>query len=410
MSPRPGGAGARPARTYPDAGERTGGPAPPSRSRRLLLMTRLGLAVMVHDPLRFTGTLLGVVFAVVLTNQALGTLFGIVHKNAVLLRNTPADLWIVPAGTVSLTAGKVLSTAAIDQARVTPGVARAEPLLFVGATLALPDGGREPLTVIGVADVTSGVCRPWSVIDGDPAALRRPDTLVFESSERDSLGGLNLGSVREVSGHRVVVGAFTFGVTILGGSLAFADYDLARELGRVPADHTSYGLIQLAPGADPQAVQAALARRVPEAVVLTRAELDSVCLRTLLTKSPVGIVFGASTVFGVVIGFVIVALSMVSAVVDNLREFGTLKALGCTDGDLMALLGVQSIAYGGLGSLLGLALVSLLTRAISTAKLTFVTPPWLALATLVGMVGMCVAASALASLRVREVEPAMVFR
>jgi putative ABC transport system permease protein len=265
------------------------------------------------------------------------------------------------------------------------------------------------LTLVGAVhpDYPGG---PWNVVVGSREALRCADTLVFEASERDTLGGLNLGSIREVNGRRVVAGAFTYGVTALGGSYAFGEHELVRELTGGASDRTSFGLVLLAPGADLEATRAALARRVPEARVLTRAELDAVVTRTLLTKSPVGIVFGASTAFGLVIGFVIVALSMISAVVDNLRDFGVLKALGCTDGDVTMLLLAQAGVTGALGATVGLALVSVIVRAISSAKLTFITPPWLTAGTFVAMIGMCAAASALAAHRVRDVEPATVFR
>ena len=114
--------------------------------------------------------------------------------------------------------------------------------------------------------------------------------------------------------------------------------------------------------------------------------------------------------WSIIVGFVIVSLSMFSAVVDNIREFGTLKALGVTMWDLSTLLFVQSVAYAILGSIIGLALVARVAGFIRSAKLALNMPPQLTLGTVVIMILMCAFASSLALLRLRKVEPAMVFR
>jgi putative ABC transport system permease protein len=96
--------------------------------------------------------------------------------------------------------------------------------------------------------------------------------------------------------------------------------------------------------------------------------------------------------------------------VDNIREFGTLKAVGARNLDLAMLLMVQSVLYGSIGSTIGLALVSQLAGGIRSAKLTLVMPPVLTFGTFFFMILMCCLASGLALLRLRKVEPAMVFR
>jgi putative ABC transport system permease protein len=71
---------------------------------------------------------------------------------------------------------------------------------------------------------------------------------------------------------------------------------------------------------------------------------------------------------------------------------------------------VQSVLYGSIGSTIGLALVSQMALGIRSAKLTLVMPPQLTFGTFFFMILMCSLASGLALLRLRKVEPAMVFR
>jgi putative ABC transport system permease protein len=386
----------------------TAPPRGPLRGR-LLTMGRVGLRMLFHDRLKLAGTLLGVVFAVVLADQQAGTFLGVIYKNVMLVERSAADLWILPPGVEVFGPGKDLPASDALAARATAGVRRAEPLLVNTGELQLAGGGAEQVTVVGVR-TPSDMGVPWSLVRGDASALRRPATMIFEDGEREVLGGLNLGSVRQLSGRNVVAGGFTWGLVPFGPSYAFADYDLARELFGTPRDQTNYVMVQLEPGADAAAVQRALASRLPQAVVLTREQFTRLIVRHLILKTAIGVTFGTSTLFGLVVGFVIVSLSMFSSVVDNLREFGTLKALGATNLDLMLLLLVQAVTVAVLGSAIGLAAVMEVASLLRNPKLAVLLPPFLTGGTAALMLVLCVLASSLALLRLRKVEPAMVFR
>ena len=272
-----------------------------------------------------------------------------------------------------------------------------------------PTGGTEAIQIIGTR-FPRYAGGPWNIVAGDVSALRLPDTMTFEDSERETLGGLNLGSVREVNGRRMTVGAFTWGLEPFGPSYAFVDYETARELMHTPSDEASYVLIGVDAGRDPLEVKRAVLARTTGVTVMTKDEFTGSIRNFVLFKQSIGATIGSSTLFGVVVGFVIVALSMFSSVLDRIREFGTLKAVGATNGDLALLLLGQSVAYAWIGSLVGLALVTRMAAAMRSAKLTLLFPPALTIGTVVGMTLVCILASGLALLRIRKVEPAMVFR
>ena len=378
------------------------------RLRRAQATIVVALRMMLHDKAKLIGTTLGVVFAVVLAAQQLGVLFGLLQKNTMFVDNAGADLWIVPPGTTQTAPGQRMSTALLDQARATPGVAVAAPLIMIGTSVTKPGGGSEATTLVGF-DLATGLGGPWNVVAGDVAALRAPDALFFEDAQREKFGGLNLGSVREVGGHKVRVVGFTWGLQPFGPPFSFADIDTVRDLGAVPADQLSFVLIKLAPGADRAAVAADLAARCPTAKVIATPAFHATIVSTLL-RQQLGITFGTSTAFGLIIGFIIVALSMFSAVLDNLREYGTLKAIGLTSWDLTRMLIVQSIVYALLGSLIGLGLVALMSAGIRGPNLIVIVPRALVLATPLIMSALCMLASVLALRRVRRLEPGMVFR
>jgi putative ABC transport system permease protein len=372
-------------------------------------MTRVGLRMMVHDKLKMIGTLVGVVFAVLLSNQQAGTFLGLLKKNTMFIESAQADIWVVPPNTDTLAPGKYLPEAISKQARGVEGVAWAEPLLFGGGQIAIAGGSSEAVTIVGtkLPGLRGG---PWNMVAGDPSVLGNPDTMIFEDGVRDTLGGLNLGSVREVNGRNVQVGGFTWGLLPFGPAYAFADYDLARLLLKVDSDRANFILVGVEKGQSVTRVRDALKARFTDVKVVTGADFTASTVRYLLVRSALGVTFGTSTVFGLIVGFVIVALTTFSAVIDNIREFGTLKAIGATNWDLAKLLFAQAIAYALLGSLIGLTLVTRIADAVRSPKFAIIITPALAVGTTVIMIVLCIVASSFALVRLRKLEPAMVFR
>jgi len=376
---------------------------------RWRLLAGTGLAMMLHDKMKLAGALAGVVFATLLATQQAGTFLGLMSKNTMLIDHSGADIWVIPAGAQTLQAGKAIPERDLHRARGVSGVAWASPLLWVGGSVQLPGGGTEQVTVLGV-DLASMRGGPWNVVAGDAAMLSQPSAMIFEDSEREKLGGLNLGSVREVNGRRAQAVGFTLGLLPFGPSYAFASYDFARELsGRADRDQSMI-LVGVEPGRSPDEVVARLRAELPDVEVYTGSELAARTIRYVVSATSMGTTFATSVFFGLLVGFVIVALTMFSGVLDNLREFGTLKAIGATTGDLARILLVQAVVYALVGSALGLTLVGNIARAMKSPQLAMVLPSALIAVTPALMLLICVVASTLGLLRLRKLEPAIVFR
>ncbi len=376
---------------------------------RMRTMAKMGIKMMFFDRLKLLGTLFGVVFAVVLGNFQAGTFLALAYKNRMFVEKAQVDVWVAPPGTRQFQGGKPLNDAQLNRARATPGVAWAEPLLMQAAQLQLPNGGSEPVTLIGTrAPRFAG--GPWNLVKGEVGSLSQPNAVIFEDAEREKFGGLNSGSVRELAGHKVQAVGFTWGLLPFAPAYAFAEQDLAREILKARADQHTFIMVGLEPGADPDEVSARLQSALPDTRVMTRAVFMHEIIVYLITATQIGLSFGTSTLMGLIVGLITVALSMFSSVVDNMRAFGTLKAIGSTNVDLAMLLFVQAVVYGLLGSLVGLGAVSGMVAGMRNPQLTPIVLPEALALTVVVMVGVCLVASILALMRLRKLEPAMVFR
>lgn len=370
----------------------------------------IGIKMMFHDRLKLAGTLFGVVFAVVLGNFQVGTFLALVNKNRMFVDSAHSvDIWITPPGTQQFAGGTPLTDSQLNRARATPGVAWAEPLVLQAAQLKLPNGGTEAVSLVGTR-APAYVGGPWNLVRGSTHALDEPGAVIFEDSEREKFGGLNLGSVRELAGHKVQAVGFTWGLLPFAPAYAFAEQSLAREILKLPADKHTFIMVGVAPGFEAAAVRAALQEALADTRVMTRAEYLKVILTYLVTGTQIGYSFGLSTFMGLLVGLITVALSMFSSVVDNMRQFGTLKAIGSTNGDLARLLLVQAVIYGVVGSLMGLGMVASMVMGMRNPQLTPILPMEAYAITAVSMIGVCIVASVLALMRLRSLEPAMVFR
>lgn len=372
-------------------------------------MAGIGMRMMFFDRLKLVGTLFGVVFAVVLGNFQAGTFLALLYKNRMFVQEAACDIWVVPPGTRQFQGGKPLTDSQLNRARATPGVAWAEPLVLQTAQVQLPNGGSEPVSLVGTRGprFAGG---PWNLVRGDTSLLNQPNAVIFEDAEREKLGGLNLGSVRELAGHKVQVVGFTWGLLPFAPAYAFAEQELAREILKLKPDQHTFIMVGVQPGEDATAVHARLQEVLPETRVMTKQEYLKEILVYLVTGTQIGLSFGTSTFMGLLVGLITVALSMFSSVVDNMRQFGTLKAIGSTNGDLARLLFVQAVLYGLMGSLIGLGLVGSMVQGMRNPQLTPILLPQAMALTVVIMVGVCIAASVLALARLRKLEPAMVFR
>jgi putative ABC transport system permease protein len=373
-------------------------------------MARLGVSMLWHDKLKLSGTLVGVAFAVLMSNIQAAVFLGLLLRNTMFLDRVDADAWITPKNTQILegTDGTIPRNV-VSVARSVKGVAWSAPLLMRPAGLKLPTGGEKSLRLVGT-ELPAAKGGPFHIVAGKTADLALPDAMFFEDSRRETFGGLNLGSVREVNGHRVQAVGFTTGLVPFGPAYAFASYDTAREILKIANDEVSYVMLGLAPGADVDEVTRRLQRTFPDQLAMSRADLRRRTIIHILTESGIGQSIGTSVVMALFCGFAIVSLTMFSAVVDHVREFGTLKAIGATNMDLAKLLLAQAVTCALAGAVIGEAVTIQLVNAIRGPENPLFLPPWLIGATVVGMIVICVTASSMALLRVRAIEPAMVFR
>ncbi|MHC4399050.1 MAG: ABC transporter permease [Planctomycetota bacterium] len=370
----------------------------------------IALETLISDRGKLFTALVGVVFSIVLANVQGGLFLGMISKAGLLVDHGQADVWVGHRNMHNVDFPRDVPRRWVDRIRGIPGVRRAEPYLIGFSEMTLPSGGFEGVVVVGV-DRGSLLGGAWNLVRGDPGAILRPDGVIIDECESSKLENPKLGEVREVGGRRARVVGFSRGIMgFLVAPYVFTTYERAAAyLGKSPQT-SSYYLVQIEPDAHAQTVCAMIRSRVPEVDAFPRDQYSRISINFWMTRTGLGISFGAATLLGLLVGMVMVAQTLYALVLDRLTEFGTLKAIGATERQVFSILFVQATIMAVIGSLIGLVLVAGIQQFFSTPKAPIVIPLWLFLGSCAVVLAICLVASLLPYYRIRRVDPMIVLQ
>src|SRR5262249_13944161 len=232
------------------------------------------------------------------------------------------------------------------------------------------------------------------------------DRIIAASQNPDSPDPIRLNNMRAM-----IVGTFDLGTGFSwNGMLLSSEETLSRFTGR-SLDGVDFGLVQLATGTDPVAVQRELhALLPPDVKVYTRAEINASERRYWLRLTSVGQFLVVAVILAVVVGIIFVYQMMAADIRNMLPEFATVKALGYRPPYLTGVVLWQAVLLALLGYVPGfLASLALSTAARKVGGIPTGMTCAAAVGVLVLTLGMCLASGFLAVRKVHTAEPAELF-
>lgn len=373
-------------------------------------MWSIALKTLVADRGKLLTALVGVVFSIVLVNVQGGLFLGFVTKAGLLIDNGRADIWVGHRKMHNVDFPRDIPRRWISRIRGIPGVKSAEPYLIGWTDMTLPSGGFESVVVVGV-EPASLMGNVWNVTQGRADAILQTDGIIVDECEAEKLEYPALNDQRELGGRRACVVGMSHGVMgFLVAPYAFTTFERAAVYLRKDPGVCSYILVEVQPGADVDRVCAAVARRVPDADVYPSDVYSQISTDFWMTRTGLGISFGAATLLGLLVGMVMVAETLYALVLDRLGEFGTLKAIGATELQVFSILIIQALTMATVGAVLGLASVAGIQYAFSEPRAPIVIPWWLSLGSCVLVSVICLVSSLLPYLRIRKIDPMMVLQ
>lgn len=370
----------------------------------------IAIKTLLADRGKLLTALLGVVFSVVLVNLQGGLFMGLIRKASLLVDYGQADIWVGHRGMHNVDFTQDVPIRWGHRIRGVPGVRTAEPYLIGWSNMALPSGSFESVVVVG-CEPASLLGNAWNISQGQASSILEPDGIVVDELEAEKLEYPGLRDLREINGHRARIVATSRGILgFLVAPYVFTTLDRAATYLDKPSDSCSYFLVQLEPGANARDVCDLIHERVPHLDALPRDEYAQMSTEFWMTRTGLGIIFGAATQLGLLVGLVMVAQTLYASVLDRISEFGTLKAIGAKESQVYRILLAQALTLATLGSIVGLVVVAVVQHYCSSPRTTILIPFSLSLGSCALVLAICLVSSLLPYLRVRKVDPMMVLR
>ena len=384
----------------------------------LLRRTPLAWRQAIHRPMRLVAALAGVSFANVLVFFQLGLSGGLYDSQKRPIQRINGELVMVSGRYLYLGEQLNFPRARLTQALGIEGVKAVTPL-YLGLTewLNLETRQQKQALIFGITPENPGLRIPE--IEAQPLILQRADSLFFDTRSKRNAGPVAAVVRRdgryetELRGVRAVVeGLFTMGLTFAADiNLITSNTNFKNYFPEQSSDDIQMGVIQLQPGVDPKRVKATLESFLdPSVKVFTLEELETTEVTYWRRNTSFGVIFGVGVLVGLVVGAIIVYQILYSDVTDHLSEYATLKAIGYSDGFVVAIILQESLILAllafGPSLVLSLLLYGFLARA--TSLMVVMT---LGRATLVFCftLAMCGISGWLATAKLRRLDPAEIF-
>ncbi len=184
----------------------------------------------------------------------------------------------------------------------------------------------------------------------------------------------------------------------------------AQDLSEQVHRKTSYVLVKVAPGSEPEEVAARLRAVLPFNDVYTKAAWAAKSRAYWVRSTGLGMSMGVTVFLGVLVGIVIVGQTLYTSAVEHVKEFGTVKAIGGSNWDIYKILGEQAVISAVVGFALGAVVSYAMRPLMAKIHLTVLLEPSFAATVFVGTVLMCLGAAMFSFRRVASIDPALVFR
>ncbi|MDX2148788.1 MAG: ABC transporter permease [Planctomycetota bacterium] len=388
-------------------------------------MFYVALRMLFGDAGRYFGIIMGVTLASLVITQQGAIFIGLMSRTFGLVTDMPAvDVWVMDPKVQFIDDLKPLSDTELYRVRSVEGVAWAVPMYKSTLRARLENGVFQNCIVIGIDDA-SLVGGPPEMVEGRLADLRRADGVIVDyvgattrlakppppgSPPGTRSTPLRVGDTLELNDHRaVVVGICRNSRTFQSQPTVYTTYSRATTFAPRERKLLSFVLVKPQEGVPARELCDRIAR-VTGLAAYTSLEFKWLTVNYFIKNTGIPINFGIAVTLGFVIGTLITGFMFYSFTVDNLRYFGTLKAMGATDAMLLMMVILQAMVVAFLGYGLGVGIATFIGSVTRSTTLAFRLPWQLLMVSASAVVVISTLAAMLSMRRVLTLEPAVVFK
>ncbi len=371
--------------------------------------------MLTGDRTKYLGIVFGVAFGSLLIAHQTSIFVSLMYRTvSQIVDVADADIWVMDEHVQSVDELRAIPENDVSVVRGVEGVDWAVGL-YKGLLTAQQSNGLHRQVILMGLDDSSLVGAPRDMFLGSLSALRQPDAVLVDKAGYTYLfpdQPYRLGATLEINDRRAVIaGICKASPPFQTFPVLFARYSVARQFAPPERNVLSFVLAKVKPGMDPQQVCQQIQQRTGR-LAFTKSQFAWRTVFYYLKSTGIPINFGITIALGFIVGTAIAGQTFYLFTVENLKQFGNLKAMGVTNSRIVQMILLQASAVGLMGYGIGVGVSAVffeLTQDV-THLAGFHTPWQVALLTATAVVLIVMAASVLSIRRVLVLEPAVVFR
>ena len=378
-------------------------------------MNFVALRMLFGDRAKYLALIFAIAFSTFLLENQTSIFAGIMRRTGnQVIEVTDADVWVMDPRTRYFEETKALKDTDLTRVRGVEGVDFAVRLFKANPVARTSDGNFAACTVLGLDDATlTGVTR--RILLGDWRRIAEPQSAIIDKAGFHLLfpgQPLALGGTLELNDHKVaIVGISDALPAFVNFPIIHARYSEAVKFQGRERKQMGFVLARAVPGLKAEQ----LARRIEQSTGLRARTSDEFmwdCIRFYLANTGIPVNFGITIAIAVIIGLVVSGQTFYLFTLENLKQFGALKAIGVGNGRLAGMVLLQAFTVWFIGYSLGTGLAAaffeVTLNSVATRHLTLLWQNVVGVGVL--MLAVVLLASLLSLRRVLVLEPAIVFR
>lgn len=378
-------------------------------------MIWVALRMLVGDATKYLGLIFGISFATLLMTQQVSIFVGIMRRTASqILDVRDASIWVMDEKTRFIDEAPGLPDTDLQRVRGVSGVDWAVRMYKGQVNARLASGDYRAVVLFGLDDA-SLVGAPAEMILGELADLNRPDAVLIDKAGYEYMWPgepYQIGREFQLNDRRaVLVGICKASAPFTTLPVMYTRFTNVR--GYVPQERNlmNYVLVEPREDADPEEVCRQIQARTGLAA-FTKNQFFWKTIRYFLATTGIPVNFGITITLGFIVGAAITGQTFYLFTIENLKQFGALKAMGVTNPRILSMVTLQALVVGAIGFGIGIGLTASFFEA--TKNITHLSglymQPLAAAGVGVAVTVIILLSALIASIRVLVLEPAVVFR
>jgi putative ABC transport system permease protein len=380
----------------------------------------VALKMLVGDRAKYLGIIMGLTFASLLITQQAAIFIGLMERtHGTITDMSGPDVWVMDPKVQFIDDVKPLQDTELYRVRGVDGVKWAVPLYKGMLKARLLDGTFQTCIVMGLDDTTL-IGGPPTMLQGKLADLRRNDGVIVDDVGAatklakvlpdGTKAPLKVGDTIELNDHRgIVVGICRVSRTFQSQPVVFTTYTRATTFAPRERKLLSFVLAEAKEGVTPEELCRRITKNTGLGAYTQRGFIDKTW-EYFFKNTGIPINFGISVMLGFIVGTAIAGQTFYSFTLENLRQFGALKAMGAANEMLLRMILLQSVLVGVIGYGLGVGVACVFGHLTRNTELAFKLPWQLMIFTAGAVVMICIGSALFSIYKVMKLEPAIVFK